>query len=92
MRLTNEIEEYGGFRWRIILDSLTPSTNYIERTRGVYYSNGDHFCIKCLKAVLWMDWISEHAAKGKCKCGERQTLEIMSCGDRATVLSTEVKT
>lgn len=84
MRLENE-GFFRGQNYRVVLDYVIESTNYIERTRGVYYNedSGNHTCLKCGSEVLWNEWPTNNTAKNECGCGKLATLEILEFKNKA---------
>jgi len=80
MRLTNKGIQDKGVLYRVVLDTNKVSTNYIERTRGVFYNEVDCLwrCSKCKKEVNWVNWTSYNHAKNECDCGQLATITILS--------------
>ena len=64
---------------RGFLDTDSPTTNYIARSRNCYltFPNFDFICIKCMARINWTMWVSEHRASGVCDCGEIVSLEYI---------------
>jgi hypothetical protein len=88
MRLRNH-GYFGGFYYRVLLDDKTFSVNFIERTKGCCHDSmeDNHRCLKCLRAISWMDWTkNDTRCSGKCCCGQKVSLEIMAFEARAAVI------
>jgi len=79
MRLNN-MGRFGGFLYRVVLDSNKVSTNYIERTKGANFDveQANHSCESCMRPIEWMNWKFEDTfAESDCPCGRRATIKIL---------------
>jgi len=74
---------------RVVLDSVNPDTNYIERLSGAFYDTLDynHRCMKCLKPIQWNDWTGENKARATCWCGQKATLSYQMFDSPASSLT-----
>ena len=85
MRLRN-YGKFGGYLYRVILDSVVDSVNYIERTKGCFYDdmNDIHKCLRSLRRMNWIKWSrNDTYCFEKCCCGQQASIEIMSFDQRS---------
>jgi len=85
MRLMN-IARHGKDEWRVVLDSERESTNYVEKTQGVYFDKDTmtHKCLKCTSQALWLNWHGKNQCKDVCQeCGQVQRIKIIPMHKKA---------
>lgn len=90
MRLVNFVTS-GKYFLKIVLDDSNSDLNYIQKTKGCTSEkfSSDCLCIKCRKEVNWMKWNKNvDKASNTCECGEKQTIEIISCMMASDILFT----
>lgn len=85
-RLSNN-GKFGKYQYRVILDADT-DCNYMERSIGTYFctTKHEHKCVKCMECIVWINWNkADTKAKNICTCGEKNTIEIMTFDNKATM-------